>query len=136
MTGQTLTIHVPEPLFEQLQRRARQTRRSVEDETLDVLTAAMPLEDELPPGLTEALASLERMDDSSLWNTARSTMPPDARAQLTVLGAKQQREGLRDDEAGRLAQLVDEYERCMLLRAQAAALLKKRGHDVGGLLAS
>jgi len=35
-----------------------------------------------------------------------------------------------------LAALVRHYERTMLVRAQAAALLKQRGHDVRDLVVS
>jgi hypothetical protein len=46
------------------------------------------------------------------------------------LHLKRQREGLTDAEAKTLDGLVRQYERTMLVRAQAAALLKARGHDV------
>jgi hypothetical protein len=37
---------------------------------------------------------------------------------------------LTEDERQVEARLVDEYERTMLMRAQAAVLLKQRGQDI------
>ena len=45
-------------------------------------------------------------------------------------------EGLTETEAEETASLVRQYERAMLVRAQAVALLKQRGHDISGLLAA
>jgi hypothetical protein len=42
--------------------------------------------------------------------------------------------GLTEQQEREAAALIRQYERAMLIRAQAAALLKQRGHDVAGLL--
>jgi hypothetical protein len=47
---------------------------------------------------------------------------------------KRQREGLTEAEDETLQRLVQQYERYMLVRAQAASLLQQRGHDVSALL--
>ena len=52
---------------------------------------------------------------------------------LEKLHRKRQREGLTRDEGIALSELVRKYERAMLIRAQAAALLKRRGYDVSKL---
>jgi hypothetical protein len=49
------------------------------------------------------------------------------------LHLKRQREGLTEVEAQSLVGLVRQYERAMLVRAQATVLLKQRGHDVSEL---
>jgi len=46
------------------------------------------------------------------------------------LHLKRQREGLTATEAAEAAGLTRQYERVMLVRARAAALLRERGHDV------
>jgi hypothetical protein len=136
MPVQTLTLTLPDALFARLQQRARRTNRSVEDEVLDVVAAAIPVEDELPADLGEVLSPLALLDDESLWRAARSRLPPDLAAQLEELHGKRVRDGLTDSEAQTLQALVRQYERTMLIRARAAALLKQRGHDVTQLLAS
>ena len=134
MTVHAVTLQVPSLLYEQLKRRAEQTERTVEAELLDIVITAMPVSDELPADLAEAIAPLELLDDEALWRGARCSLPAEAATQMEDLHLKRQREGLTDAEVEILDVLVRQYERMMLVRAQAAALLKKRGHDVSQLL--
>jgi plasmid stability protein len=134
MTTQTVTLNLPEPLYQRLRERASQTHRSVEDEALEVLATAVPVAADLPADLEVAISPLSVLDDAALWQAARSHFPADAAQQLEELHLKRQREGLTEAEAQTTAALVRQYERAMLVRAQAAALLKQRGHDVSSLL--
>jgi plasmid stability protein len=128
LTTHAVTLNVPGPLYDRLKQRAEKSNRPVEVELLDVLTAAVPGLDELPSDLAQAIAPLALMDDESLSRAARSGLAPEAAELLQELHDKRQREGLTESEAQTLAGLVKEYERAMLVRAQAAALLKQRGH--------
>jgi plasmid stability protein len=47
MTTQSVTIRLPDPIYQQLKRQADRTRRSIEDELLEVVAAAVPVADEL-----------------------------------------------------------------------------------------
>ena len=134
MTVQVVTLHVPSPLYEQLKRRAAQAQRTVETEILDVVATAVPVGDDLPADLSEAISPLALLDDAALWHAARGHLSAEAVAQLEDLHLKSQREGLDNAETETLRGLVRLYERTMLVRAQAAALLKARGHDVSLLL--
>jgi plasmid stability protein len=131
---QDVTLHLPDSLYQRLKQRADQARHSVEDELIDVLATAVPVADELPPDLAEAVSSLATLDDESLWDAARNRVPVEAAEQLEQLHFKRQREGLTAAEADEAAALVQRYERVMLVRARAAAMLKQRGHDVSVLL--
>ncbi len=51
-----------------------------------------------------------------------------------ALNLKQQREGLDRNEEDALDRLTEAYERFLLLRAEAASLLRRRGHDVSELI--
>ena len=133
MPTQTLTLNIPEPLYDQLRERARETQRSVEEETVEVLVTSIPSDNGLPAELSEAIESLKSFDDSALWKAARSQLPEDDSAELEALHIKRQREGLTEAESERAAALVRQYERHILVRAQAAVLLKERGHDIFGL---
>jgi hypothetical protein len=127
-------LNIPGPLYHQLKDRAERSNRTVEAEAVDLLAAVVPVADDLPPDLSEALSPLSVLDDEALWRAARSRLAPEAVAQMEELHRKRQREGLDEAEARMLAGLVRQYERAMLVRAQAAALLRQRGHDVAGLL--
>jgi hypothetical protein len=90
---------------------------------------------ELPRDLAEAISDLTGLDDASLWRAARSAPAPEKVALLEELLDKRRSEGLTEAEAQTVAGLLKEYERAMLIRAEAVAILKQRGHDISGLLA-
>ncbi len=136
MAVQTVTLDLPTALYQQLKRRADATFRSVEDELLTVVATAVPASDELPQDLEEAISPLALLNDDALWRAARTRMAPEAAEHLEELHTKRRRDGLSGEEAHALSALVWQYKRAMLVRAQAAALLKQRGHDVSSLLAS
>jgi plasmid stability protein len=130
----TLTLDLPEPVFSRLREQARRANRTVEAELLDVLAAAVPAADGLPPELAAAVASLSLLDDAALWQTARNRLADDLSRRAEDLHHKRQRDGLTAAEAEEAANLVRQYERVLLLRAKAAEALHARGHDVSGLL--
>ncbi len=129
-----VTLELPEPLYQRLKARAEQAQRRVEEELLEVVATAVPVADDLPDDLADALSPLALLDAAALWRAARTQLPADAADQLADLNRKRQREGLTEAEAQQAAALLRQYERAMLIRAQAAALLKQRGHDVSSLL--
>jgi plasmid stability protein len=129
----TMTLQVPEVLYTRLKERAAQTNRSVEAEVLDVLAGAVPGTEELPADLEAAISALAVLDDTALWEAARSRLPADTATTMEQLHFKRQCDGLTQAERTGLAAQIQDYERQMLVRAQAAALLHKRGHDVSSL---
>jgi hypothetical protein len=136
MTVHAITLHLPDTLYKRFRQRAEWSHRSLETELLDAVASAAPVEDELSPELIEAIEALVQLDDERLWRLARQAMSGEASQQLEALHSKQQDEGLSPDEDATRAKLISEYERTMLIRAQAARLLKDRGHDVSGILAT
>ncbi len=134
MSLQPVTLHLPKSLYNQIRRRAEKSRRSVEAELLDVVASAVPTNDELPEELAEAVSNLKLLDDDALWRAARSQLPAETSSALEKLHLKRQQEGLNEAEVQTLAGLIRQYEKTMLVRAQAAVLLKNRGHDLSSLL--
>ncbi len=90
--------------------------------------------EELPSELAEAVASLSLLDDEALWRAARTRVPEEAVAGLEHLNRKCQAEGLSVSEADQQAALVRQHERTLLIRAEAAALLREHGHGVSSLV--
>lgn len=134
MTTETLMLEVPGPLYEQLRQRADQAHRSVEEETLEVLATTMPADGPLPADLSAAVESLKAQDDGALWGAVQTRLADETSAELETLHHKRQREGLTEAESRKRSELVGQYERHMLMRAQAIALLRERGHDVSSLV--
>ena len=134
MTVQTVTLNMPSILYDRIKHRAEQTHRSVEAELLEAVARAVPVADELPPDLAETISPLAHLDDGTLQRAARSHFPTEKATELEALHLKRQDEGLTEDGAQREAELTHQYERAMLIRAQATALLMQRGYDVSALI--
>jgi len=136
MPAHAITLHLPETLYERFRQRAEWSRRSLETELLDAVASAAPAEAELSPEVIQAIQSLEGLTDEELWQLARTVMSQEASQELEALHLKQRDKELSEDEDAARARLIQEYEKTMLIRAQAAKLLKDRGHDVSTLLTS
>lgn len=134
MATQFVTLQLPALLYQQLEARARQTQRSIEDEAVETLVSAVPLIGELPPDLDAAISPLSLLRDDELRQAARTSLAADAAQQIELLHFKRQREGLTEIDEQTLTKLMHQYERAMLVRAQATALLRQRGYDISDLL--
>lgn len=132
--SKALTLLVPDTLYERLQSRAVDERRSVEDEVLEAVAMALPMVDDLPSEIVTELAALDELDDDRLWQVAQRTLEQRDDRRLRSLARRQGRTSLRDSEEQELRTLLDRLEDVGLIRARAAALLAERGHDVGALL--
>ncbi len=130
MNPQTLTISMPADLYLRLKQCADVTQRSVEEELLELLTGALA-DHTVPRDLAETAASLSSLDDARLWQVARGQLTDEASRELEALHWKRQREGLDSGEQQRATELERLFDRIVLLRSQATALLKQRGHADG-----
>lgn len=133
MSGRTVTLTVPSVLYEHLQQRAEQRQHSIEDEVVLTLAATIPDSDLPPADLEATLATFTGLDDDTLWQLARSRVAEEDSARLDELGDQRQRAGLTRDELREAEELVQQHDRVMVVRAEAAAVLKQRGHDVSTL---
>lgn len=136
MPAHAITLHLPETLYKRFRQRAEWSHRSLETEILDAVASGASVEAELSPDLIETVEAIQKLDDDELWRLARQAMSPESSQELESLHFKQRSKELSPIEDAARAQLILEYERSMLIRAQAAKLLKERGHDISGLLAS
>jgi plasmid stability protein len=130
MSSQTLTVAVPDKMFARIRDRAQQANRTVEAEVLDVLSDALTNQDELPADLEAAVSALDLFDETALRRAFESRLSAEASEELESLHFKERREGLTPAENQRRRDLVRQYERAMLVRARAAALLHQRGYPV------
>jgi hypothetical protein len=134
MTLQPVTVRLPKSLYNQIRRRAEISARTLEEELLDVVASAIPSAEGLPEEMTNALSALDLLDGEALLRAAHSHLPAEAVQEMESLHLKRQEHGLNEFEKQTLAGLLQQYERSMLVRAQAAAILKQRGQDISGLL--
>lgn len=126
MTLQTVTLHVPIALYRQVELRARRARRPVEDELVDVMSAALPTLEDLPADIADDLAQLTYLTDAELQQASQTTLPSRDAERMQSLMLKRQQEGLKPQEAQEAEHLSHRADRAMLVRAQANVLLKVR----------
>jgi plasmid stability protein len=117
-------------VYDELQQRARQHQRRLEEEAALTLTAAVGAGDALPGDLA-AIDALATLDDETLWRVSQSQPTVEDGILLDALVDKRRRQGLTAGEERLPAELVDRHDRVMVLRAEAMALLHARGIDVG-----
>lgn len=130
MSAQTIQLDLPEVVYQQIRRAAEKTHRPFNDVLIEAVSAAAPVMEMPPSSLRAALAQMAYLNDAALWQAARATMTVAQRERLEDLNDQQQREGLSLAEQEEAQALVALYRETILVRAQAAVLLKQRGYDV------
>ena len=130
MTTQEVTLNLPEAIYNQIRRAAEKAHRPVADLLVEAVIAAAPAMEPSAGPFRTALAQLTYLNDAALWQAARATMLEPQRERLEALHGKQQHEGLMTVEQEEEQALLALYRETILVRAQAALLLKQRGYDV------
>jgi hypothetical protein len=133
MTVQTLTLSIPEPIYQRARQAAEVLQRPVEDVIVDTLATTLPILDDAPVEMVSELVAMAHLSDEALQGLANNVMAEERQELLDHLLDEQGRGVL--DEAGqrKLAALMAEYGRSMLRRAKAVALLIARGRPVPAL---
>jgi plasmid stability protein len=128
----TITVTLPEDLYEQLEARARTAARSVEDVVTQTLARSLPptAEPNLPPAVQAELNAMEQLSDEALWTIARSTANDDKVALYDLLVERQDAGMLTPEGRSLLTQLRDAADALMLRKAHAYALLQSRGYTL------
>jgi hypothetical protein len=130
MPGHVVTITLPEAIYEQIRQAAERSHRPVGDVLAEAVAAAAPVMDAPPGSLRSALAHLAYLNDAALWQVARTTIPAEQRERLASLHDMQQREPLTAEEQAEEQALLALYRETLLVRGQAAILLRQRGYDI------
>jgi hypothetical protein len=129
-TTEEVTLKLPESIYQQIRRAAEKAHRPIADLLVEAVIAAAPAMDQPAGPLRTALAQLSYLNDAALWQAARATIPEPQRDRLEGLHTRQQREGLTEVEQAEEQALLSLYRETLLVRAQAALLLKQRGYDL------
>ena len=110
---------------------ARATQRPLEEVMLHALQIGSPPEwDNVPPEFQADLAALDKLDDNTLWQIARSHKTAAEMERYNTLLEGNSNNTLTEAFRLELMALRQEADRFMLLKAQAAVLLRWRGHRV------
>ena len=131
MTTRTVTLRLPESLYTRLQQAAQATRRPLNDLLLHAIQVGSPPRwDDAPAEFQADLAALDRLEDEALWRIARSQKTEADMQRYQELLDKKANGLLTADEHDELIELRGEFDRSMLRKVHAAALLRWRGYQV------
>ncbi len=127
---QAITLKLPDTIYKQIRRAAEKAQRPVDDVLLEAVAAVAPVMDTAAGPMRSALAHMAYLNDAALWQVARATMAAEQQERLESLHDQQQRSPLTAEEQAEEQTLLTLYRETLLVRAQAAVLLKQRGYDV------
>ena len=129
--AETVTLQIPELLYPRLINTACATNRPLEEIMLYALKVGSPPDwDNVPDEFQVDLAALDRMEDDALWKIAQSRKTVADMERYNILLDRNQEGTLTDAERAELTALRTKADCFMLRKAQAAALLRWRGHHV------
>jgi hypothetical protein len=131
MTIQNITLPLPERLYLRFEQMAKATHQSVTDVVLHAVEVGGPPSwEDVPAEFQADLAALDRLDDKTLWQIARSRQSDMEMDRYEDLLYKNASDALTPSERDELTGLRREADRFMLRKAHAAALLRWRGHQL------
>ena len=129
MSIHQVTVTLPETIFLRLQRTAQATRQTLADVLLHAVQVGSPPGwEDAPVEFQADLAALDRLDDDSLWMIARGQQKDLDMVRYQELLDKNAADALTPTERTELTDLRTTADRFMLRKAQAAAILRWRGH--------
>jgi len=135
MSVRTVTLELPEHLYNQLETQAQAATRSVDEIVVQTLARSLPppVEKDIPPTLQAELEAMERLSDEALWQIAQGTMNRDKVALYDVLLERHRADNLTPEGREWLTRLRKESDALMLRKAHAYTLLSSRGHELPSL---
>ena len=126
----TETVAIPEPIYRQLEQSANIANRSIDEILIQTLQVALPPSPDLPAALANELAEMLWMSDHSLIKATQPSMTKQEQKRLSTLNDTADDRLLTDEEKNEQKQLLAQYERSLLRRSQAFAILARRGHSI------
>ncbi len=127
----TVTLPIPDEIYHRLEMNARATGRSIEDILGYVVQVGSPPKvEDVPESLRADLVSLDGLSDDELRLVAAARKSEENFDRYDELLDRNAAGILSATERSELEQLRQDSDRFMLRKAQAAMLLRWRGHSV------
>ena len=130
----SLTVDLSDDAFRSVSSAERKRKLSPETIVAEALSAASPIlndsSNSANASFRAALTQMAYLSDAHLFQAARASMPGNLRERLAFLNDQAQREGLKKTEEVEREKLLTLYRETILVRAQAAVLLKQRNYTV------
>jgi hypothetical protein len=131
MLTATITLEIPENLYQRFVKTAKATKRPLEEIMLQVLkVGSPPVLDDIPEQYRGELTDLDQLEDQNLWEIATNKKVSKDLEIYDILLTKNKESLLTKKEQLELSKLRQESEIFMLRKAHAMALLHWRGYKV------
>ena len=131
MASQSITLNLPEKLYQRIRQAADTMQRPLEDVFIQTIQGNLPpaLID-LPDELQTEFMQLQMADDQTLWKLAKVPLNVKQWKRHQDLLDKNQNEDLSTSDQIELAHLRDRVDKFVMRRSYALALLKWRGYSL------
>ncbi len=131
MNEQTITITLPDAVYDRVRTTAQATALTSEEVVKQSVVLLLPaFEADMTPHLRLSLTKFSLLSDVQLWKTANSVMSHARQLRLEELAELQKQCSLTKNEQAELDDLMDEAQYIMLRKAEARRVLAQRGHIV------
>lgn len=131
MNGQTITVTLPDSIYERIRTTAQATSLTSEEVIKQSVILLLPaFESDIPPNLRFNLTKLPLLKDIQLWKIANSIMNNTKQLRLENLAELQKKQSLSEHEQSELDELMNEAQQIMLFKAEAKRILAQRGHSI------
>ncbi|MEA5594444.1 hypothetical protein [Rivularia sp. UHCC 0363] len=131
MTSETVTLQIPETLYQRLVNTARATQRPIEEIMLRALQVGSPPSwDDIPEEFQTEIAALDKLDDNTLWQIFNSCKTIADMERYNILLEANSNSTITQAQKFELMNLRHQADLFMLKKAQAAVLLRWRGHHL------
>jgi hypothetical protein len=131
MPAETVTLQIPEIIYTRLVNTAKATNRPLEEIILRaLLRGSPPTWDDIPSEFQAEVAALDKLNDDSLWQVARASKTTQDMERYNILLEGNSNGTLNEEQRLELMALRHSMDVFMLCKAQAAVLLRWRGHNI------
>lgn len=131
MTDYSVTLTVPDYVYDRAKRVAEETAQPIEQvlrqHILEAFAEPLP---KLPPDEAAELIALNQLSDDALRTIAREQLSADAQARLQVLMDSNNMGTISEAEYRELEALIERGQRLMVRKAEASAILTRRGYHI------
>ncbi len=130
MAHQTVTLDIPDDLYQRLNLLAASTNLTLEAQLLKVIASGLYMEESgLPPEFAAVLAGLQQGGDIEALRFAAQPNSPRLEAALQDMREQVKSPGMNPEAKRKMEEILYQYEMKERLRQKAAELLKQReGH--------
>lgn len=134
MPTETITLQIPEIIYQRLVNTAHATQCPLEEVILHSLqVGSPPVWDDVPEEFQAEIAALDKLDDHTLWQIFHTHKTAADMEEYNTLLEKNSSGTLTESERLNLISLRYQADLFMLRKAQSAVLLRWRGYSLPNL---